>query len=69
MEMHLNDDPDVSHARLVLSPLDQEARTEMWGESALGEVRWLHIPKYLALRQQTLLCLALRVWQSVKCPE
>ena len=43
----------MSHARLVLRPLDQKAGTEMWCESALWEVRWLHIPKYLALRQQT----------------
>ena len=37
----------MSCARLVLRPLDEEARPEMWRESALGEVRWLHIPNYL----------------------
>ena len=42
----------MSCARLVLRPLDQEAGTEMRCESGLGEVRWLHIPKYLAPRQE-----------------
>ena len=49
MEVDSQDDPNVSHTRLVLGPLDQEAGTEMWRESALWEVRWLHIPKYLVL--------------------
>ena len=42
----------MSCARLVLRPLDQEARTEMRRESGLGEVRRLHIPKYLTLGHQ-----------------
>ena len=49
MIVNSQDDPNVSHARLILRPLDQKARPEMRGESALWEVRWLHIPNYLAL--------------------
>ena len=60
----------MSRARLVLRPLDQKAGTEMWCESALGEVRWLHIPKYLAPEQATqlgALAVSRSEWSGVRC--
>ena len=54
MIVNSQNDPNVSHARLVFRPLDQETRSEVGSELRSGHERGrLHIPKYLAPEQAT----------------